>query len=296
MLAVNTDLLAASQSHRIGLFSIGLEAYWPQFPGLRERLLAYNATIAARLESFSAEVVNLGMIDNHASALAAGHAFRRGDVDLIFLHVSTYALSSTVLPLIRRAGVPVVLLNLSPQAAIDYTAFNALGDRTRMTGEWLAHCQACSLPELSNVFHRAGIAFHQINGTLETADPCWDEVSDWVAASRVAQAMAHNRLGILGHYYSGMLDIYSDLTLQSSIFGTHIEILEVDELSALRRNVTPEEVTARVALFDTAFDVQPDCPAIELERAARTSVALDRLVAQHALGSLAYFYKGTGNR
>ena len=41
--------------------------------------------------------------------------------------------------------------------------------------------------------------------------------------------------------------------------------------------------------------MQPDCSGEELERAARTSVALDRLVERHHLGSLAYYYKGTGN-
>ena len=41
--------------------------------------------------------------------------------------------------------------------------------------------------------------------------------------------------------------------------------------------------------------MQPDCPAGELERAARTSVALDRLVESHDLGSLAYYYMGAGN-
>jgi L-arabinose isomerase len=46
--------------------------------------------------------------------------------------------------------------------------------------------------------------------------------------------------------------------------------------------------------FHTVFDVQPDCPADDLAAAARTSVALDRLVADHRLGSLAYYYKGTG--
>jgi L-arabinose isomerase len=41
--------------------------------------------------------------------------------------------------------------------------------------------------------------------------------------------------------------------------------------------------------------VQADCPPAELARAARTSVALDRLVKEHDLGSLAYYYMGTGN-
>ncbi len=289
-----SGLASISQHHRIGLFSAGLDAYWPQFQGLRSRLEGYNRRIAAKLESSGAEVVNLGLIDSPGKAAAAGHAFRQADVDLIFLHVATYALSSTILPVVRRAGTPVILLNLAPEAALDYAAFNRVQDRTAMTGEWLAHCQACSVPEISNVFNRCGIAFHQVTGLLDETDQAWAEVADWLAASRTVHAMEHNRLGVMGHYYSGMLDIYSDLTLQSKTFGTPIEILEVDELSALRREVPADAISARVALFRENFDVQPDCPQPELERAARTSLALDRLVETHRLGALAYYYKGSG--
>jgi L-arabinose isomerase len=74
-----------------------------------------------------------------------------------------------------------------------------------------------------------------------------------------------------------------------------MEIIEVDELAALRREVNAKQIKSRVAEFKTAFDVQSDCAASELDRAARTSVALDRLVKEYELGSLAYYYKGTGN-
>ena len=90
--------------------------------------------------------------------------------------------------------------------------------------------------------------------------------------------MAHNRLGLMGHYYGGMLDIYSDLTRHCATFGGHVEIVEVDELAALRREVEPDECRGRATAFHEAFDIQQDCPAEEIERAARTSVALDRLV------------------
>jgi L-arabinose isomerase len=92
-----------------------------------------------------------------------------------------------------------------------------------------------------------------------------------------------------------MLDIYSDLTQQCAYFGGHIEMLEVDELAVLRRDVQPPAIAERVAEFRKTFDVQPDCALQELERAARTSLALDRLVERHRLGSLAYYYQGTGN-
>jgi L-arabinose isomerase len=107
--------------------------------------------------------------------------------------------------------------------------------------------------------------------------------------------MFHNRLGLMGHYYGGMLDIYSDTTLQCATFGGHLEIVEVDELAALRREVSAAQVKERVAKFKKVFAVQSDCSQSELERAAKTSVALDRLVKEHDLGSLAYFYSGTGN-
>ena len=225
----------------------------------------------------------------------AGHRFRQADVDLIFLYVTTYALSSTVLPVVRRARVPVIVLNLSPGAAIDYESFNKLGDRTKMTGEWLAHCQACSVPEVANVFRRSGIPFHQITGMLDGDPQAWDEISDWIDAARVAYVMEHNRLGVMGHYYSGMLDIYTDLTQQCAGFGGHVEIVEVDELASLRTEVTADQIRDRVAHFRDKFDVQADCAEEELEGAARTSVALDRLVEIHRLGSMAYYYMGVGN-
>jgi L-arabinose isomerase len=280
---------------KIGLFGIGLDAYWPQFPGLEDRLKGYGQQVAQQLERAGAQVVNLGLIDTPEKALEAGHDFRAADVDLIFLHVTTYALSSTVLPVVRRAKVPVIILNLSPAAAIDYNWFNGLGDRTKMTGEWLAYCQACPVPEIANVFNRCKVPFFQVTGTLENDPVAVNEIAEWVGAARVAHTMEHNRLGVMGHYYGGMLDIYSDLTQQCAYFGGHVEVIEVDELAALRRQVSASEIKERVGDFQGKFDVQTDCSQDELERAARTSVALDRLVELHKLGSLAYYYQGTGN-
>jgi L-arabinose isomerase len=280
---------------RIGVFAIGLDAYWPQFDGLEERLKGAAGQVAQRLARPGIEVVNLGMIDNPEKAARAGQEFRRACVDLLFLHVTTYALSSTVLPVVRRAKVPVIVLNLAPRAAIDYSAFNAIADRGKMTGEWLAWCQTCPVPEIANVFRRCRIPFFQITGMLDNDAEVWNEVTDWLDAARVAHAMEHNRLGIMGHYYGGMLDVYSDLTLQCAVFGGHIELLEVDELTALRTKVSAAEIQTRLTLFQDVFEVQPDCSAAELERAAKTSVALDRLVERHRLGSMAYYYQGSGN-
>ncbi|MEP6845247.1 MAG: arabinose isomerase [Panacibacter sp.] len=282
-------------SFKIGLFGIGLDTYWPQFEGLKERLEGYLKIVEQKLSSIHPSVINAGLVDTVDKAFETGLLFKQQDVDIIFLYVTTYALSSTVLPVVQKAKVPVIVLNLSPEASIYYDSFNAMTDRTKMTGEWLAFCSACPVPEIANVFSRTGIAFHQITGMLHNDDACWNEITEWVEAAKVAHIMQYNRMGCMGHYYSGMLDIYTDLTQQLASFGGHIELLEVEELAALRKEVTKEQMNERVKFFYNTFDVQDDCPLDELEKAAITSVALDMLVEKYQLGSLAYYYKGNGN-
>ena len=276
---------------KIGLFSIGLDTYWGQFPNLLPRLLTYESEIADHLNEM-AEVVMAGMVDSTAKAEDAADLFSCENVELVCVFISTYALSSTVLPIAQRVKKPFLLLNIQPVAAIDYDALNSMGDRGRMTGEWLAHCQACSVPELSCVLHRAGVAYDIVTGHLQDA-AVWQELQEWVDAARVVAGMRRNRLGILGHYYGGMLDVYTDTTLQATTFGTHIEQLEMCELKTLRDGVTQQEVQEKLEEFAHTFRVDNECGSYELERAARTSVALDKLAAAHQLGSLAYYYEGS---
>ncbi len=280
---------------KIGLFGIGLDAYWPQFDGLKDQLESYLQIVELKLASIHPQIINLGLVDNIDKAFEAGSKFRKEEVDIIFLYVTTYALSSTVLPVVQRAKVPVIILNLAPTAAIDYDAFNKMNDRKKMTGEWLASCSACPVPEIANVFKRTGIKFQEVTGMLENDLQCWSEIYQWVEAAKVAHTMAYNRMGCMGHYYSGMLDIYTDLTLQYAYFGGHIEHIEVDELAAIRKEVTAIQIAEKLKLIHASFDVQADCTETELARAAQTAVALEILVAKYQLGSIAYYYKGTGN-
>ncbi|MCF7849415.1 MAG: L-fucose/L-arabinose isomerase family protein [Kiritimatiellales bacterium] len=278
---------------KAGIFSIGLDTYWPQFDGLLDNLNGYHAEIRDRIAGMGTELVDGGMVDNVEKAHEVSALFKKEDVEVIFLFISTYALSSTVLPVVQKTKVPVVMLNLQPVAQLDYEKFNALGDRGVMTGVWLEHCQSCSVPELACVFNRTGIDYHVVTGYLQD-DEAWQEIREWVDAANVAAGMRENRVGILGHYYCGMLDVYSDLTQQSAVFGNHFEIVEMCEVFELRQAVTDEQVAAKVAEFNERFQVSEECEQAELERAAKTSVALDKLIEKHNLGSMAYYYEGTG--
>lgn len=278
---------------KIGLYGIGLDTYWPQFEGLYDRLQQYQRGIAERLRQSDADLdlLNTGVVDNPERAREVGDRLAREGVDLILLYVSTYALSSTVLPVVQRAKAPVLVLNLQPVRAIDYDAFNALGDRGKMTGEWLAHCQACATPEIAAVFRRASIDYHLVTGTLD-GDETWTEILDWVAAAKVAERLRNARVGVLGHYYCGMLDVYSDMTGLAVDFGVHFELLEMCELHRHREEAGDGAVRVKRAQFDRDFEVDPACVDEEIDRAARTSVALDTLVAANRLDALAYYYEG----
>ncbi|RIH64066.1 arabinose isomerase [Mariniphaga sediminis] len=276
---------------KVGLFGIGLDTYWPQFEGLLNNLEGYQRQIKNRMGGFGVDVVDAGVVDNPVKAREAADYLKSEDVEIVFLYVSTYALSSTVLPVAQKVKVPIVLLNLQPVAQLDYEAFNQLGDRGKMTGVWLEHCQACSVPEIASVFNRSGIPYDVVTGYLQD-DDAWADIKAWTEAATVAAAMRNNRLGILGHFYNGMLDVYTDITKQSAVFGTHIELLEMCELKRYRDEIKESEVVAKIEEFNSTFEVSPECERAELERAARTSVALDKLIEAHNLGAMAYYYEG----
>lgn len=275
----------------IGLVGIGLDTYWKQFDGLKERLEGYQNEICVRMQSMDADVVNVSIVDSQEKAQKAIDILLDNKIEMLFVFISTYALSSTILPIVQRCKVPILILNIQPEKVIDFKYINGIGDRGKMTGEWLAYCQACSVPEFASVFNRSGIKYDIITGYLSD-DNVWKEINDWIDATKAVKGMRENRMGILGHYYTGMLDVYTDITLQSATFGTYIEQIEMCELQHYYENATETEIHDKIEEFNEKFDVSPDCEEFELRRAAKTSIALDKIVKTHNLGSIVYYYEG----
>ncbi|MDG0791560.1 L-fucose/L-arabinose isomerase family protein [Cohnella ginsengisoli] len=307
------SILSAIKPHRkarIGLYSVGLQAYWEQFPGLRERLEAYGRFIADKLSDW-AEVFNFGLVDTEGAGRRAGEWLNRQDVDLVFCHAATYSTSSTVLPVHQINKAPVVFLNLQPTERINYAATT--------TGEWLAHCGACPVPEFANAFNRAGISFRVVNGLLglsetpaasltneitherEEAIRAWREIRSWALAAAVPRTLRHSRFGFLGNTYSGMLDMYSDFTMIQAQTGLHVEVLEMCDLDRLLQSVTGEEVKRKLAEVRDMFELSGDSPSDpiarqptteQLEWSCRVAAAQEKLVREYDLDALSYYYHG----
>lgn len=298
---------------RVGLYTIGLQAYWSQFAGLRERLIEYGKFMETKMSQHG-EVFNFGLVDCEAAARRAGEWFNEKNVDIVFCHSGTYSISSAILPVHQICKAPAVVLNLQPTERINY--------ELTTTGEWLAHCGACPTPEIANAFNRSGIKFRVINGLLglnytpeisltnektherKEAINAWKQIIEWIQAASVARTLRYSRFGFLGNTYNGMLDMYSDFTMIQAQTGLHVEILEMCDLDRLLKGVTETEVKEKMEEVHEFFQISDDSPADpiarkptpeQLEWSCRVASAQEKLVKEYDLDALTYYYHGAPN-
>ena len=297
--ADSTTLPAGASSRpgpraRVGVFGIGLDTYWPQFAGLKERIEGYQRRVEEHVAALGGEVVSAGLVDTAQGARVAGERFAAAQVDLVLCHAVTYATSSTVLPVAQAANAPVVLLGLQPSATLDYANTD--------TGEWLANCAACCVPEIAGAFTRARIPYDTVAGTIDDDERAWGKIGAWIRAAGVARALRGSRIGFMGHVYPGMLDMYTDFTAVQAQVGAHVEVLEIDDLGVRVAQATDGEVAGKLDEIRSMFSfADPSADPIagpiepaQLDWSARVAVGLDRLVADFELDALTYYYRGVG--
>ncbi len=300
-----------AQRPRIGVYSIGHAHYWEQFEGMFDRLTSYGNFVADRVGQW-ADVQYAGMVDDEAKARKAAELFNRHNVDLIFCHAATYAMTASHIHIAQHCHRPIVVLNLQPTPAMNY-------EKTT-TGEWLAHCGTCCVPEIANAMNRCGIDFHVVSGLLgldrtpeismtnEVTDKhpeaieAWRQIEQWVKAASVCRTLREGRMGFLGHTYPGMLDMYSDFTMIQAQTGMHVEVLEMCDLAKVAESVTNSEKQAKLDEIEQMFVLSEDSPTDplackpkpeQLEIASRVAVAQEKLVREFDLDALTYYYRGS---
>ena len=267
----------------VGLVAGGLGAYWPQFPDLLPQLQSSARRVSQRIQGLGCDVVDAGFISDAEQGARAAETLRAAGCDLIVGFLTTYMTASMLVPIAQRSGAPVLLINLQPTEKMDHATFG--------TGEWLAYCGACPLPEMASSFARVGVPFRSVSGYLED-ERAWARIGRWISAAGVRGALRAGRHGLMGHLYPGMLDVSTDLTLVSANFGGHVEVLEFDDLRVRAAAVTDDQVDERMDLARTVFELDPSVQEEDFRWAARVSVGLDRLVDDFGLDSLAYYHRG----
>ncbi|MCG6189754.1 L-fucose/L-arabinose isomerase family protein [Maribellus maritimus] len=292
----NMLLNAERNAPRIGVFGVGYDKYWEQFPGLFDELMQKHAEIINKVEIQEATVVDFGMVDNPQKAYETVKKMEAANLDLIFCNMLTYATSGTFGIIIKTVSVPIVLVALQPRKALDYTKAS--------TYMQLMNDDICALPEFAGVAVRMGKKVpDMIIGTLNDDPEVEIQFNEYCRIARVLHDLKNAQLGHLGHPINAMLDMHTDETMLTSVFGSHVVECEANELFSCYKKVTEKEIKEREELILNFFDTpDPVSDPIsmklqdeDLRVAAKVSVALTRFVEEKKLDGLAYYYDGPEN-
>jgi L-arabinose isomerase len=277
---------------RVGVLGVGHYTYWAQFDGLLDRMHAKQAQFIQRVAAYGVRVVDFGLADNSPSAYAALEKIRQANLDLLFVDMVTYATSATFAPLIQGLDIPIILVALQPDMAMDYPRGS--------TFLQLTNDDFCSVPEFANVAVRMGKQVPPVILGYADGDAIAEaEIGEWCRIAKVLHDLKTARIGLMGHVLESMYDMHTDPALITRTFGCHVVQCEPDEILRLYRLVSDAEIQAmqeRILSFFNTPDPVSDAitgrlKAEDLRTAAKAAVALERFAAEKDLTGLAYYYE-----
>ena len=278
---------------RIGIFAVAHATYWKQIEGLYESLMGFHKDLCDMVKANDVEIVDFGMIDSSEKSYETAKKMQAADLDVIFCNMTTYATSSVFAPILKEVDRPVILTALQPRMAMDYDKAN--------TFMQLENDSICSVPEFTGVAIRLGKKVHDvILGCLYDDKQAKSEIAQWCDIAKVLHDLRGARMGLMGHVMESMYDMHADPTAVSAAFHLHVPLIEVDDVIDLYNTVTEEEIAEKIELIDEEFDMpEPKSDPVTSKltdedkyQAAKSAVALDKLVEKFNLTGLAYYYEG----
>lgn len=281
---------------KIGIFAVVHEIYFEQFEGLRKKLCDYHNDLIESVKVNGVEVVDFGFSGNNSQAYELAAEIKKQDVDLLICNMITYATSSVFAPIILGCDVPMILTALQPRSKLDYSKAN--------TFMQLENDNICAVPEFIGVASRLGKKIYDvIIGMLYNDSAARDEIAKWCNIAMVLHDLKGARMGLMGHTMEAMYDMHADPTAISAAFGVHVPLLEIDDMVEVYNAITEAEIQEKIKVIDAEFDMpDPKSDPITTKltdadklQAAKSAVALDRLVDKYNLTGLAYYYEGLDN-
>ena len=271
---------------RVGVFSIALGAYLPQFPSLVPEFEAQYEAFKKTIPD-TVDVIDGGLITTKEQSQTAGDKFRAADVDLVFMQLLTYATSYNMLPAIRDLDVPVILVNVQKLKALDY-------DHTDIAS-WLGEGYACgAVGESAADLQRFGKRFDVITGVVEGGDPSVQhEIEDWCKAAQVRRRFRDTNIAQIGRPYPGMMDLYIDETNLYRRMFLYTKQFDWEKMWAIADNITDEAaIRAKAEDILNTFDVEGGGSIEEVWEMAKYVVAFEQWVKDEKLGLIASHYDG----
>ncbi len=271
---------------KVGVFSIALGAYLPQFPELVPEFESQYETFKKRIPD-SVELIDGGLVTTKELAMAAGDIFRAADVDLVILQLLTYATSYNMLPAVRDLDVPVVLVNIQKKRAPDYAHTD--------TPTWLGTLYACgAVGEMVADLERAGKRHAVITGVEEGGDDhLQQEIEDWCRAAQVRRRFRNTNIAQIGRPYPGMMDLYIDETNLYHRMWLYTKQFDWEKMWAIADDITDEKaIRAKAEDILNTFDIEGGGTVEKVWDMARYVVAFEQWVKDEQLGFVASHYDG----
>tara|TARA_R110000751_G_scaffold93282_2_gene182255 strand:- start:26088 stop:27539 length:1452 start_codon:yes stop_codon:yes gene_type:complete len=290
------DLNIKKEPQRIGVFGVGYDVYWGQFDGLLDELMGKHRVLLEKLSDKGAEIVDFGMIDNPKKAYVKLKDIQSANLDLVFCNMLTYATSGTFGIIVKSLSIPIVMVAMQPRKALDYSKAS--------TYMQLVNDDICALPEFAGVAARMGKKVpDMIIGTLYDDDHVDKRIDEYCRIAKVLHDLKNVHLGHIGHPLNAMLDMHTDATMLTSIFGSHVVQCEANEIMSCYDRVTEEEIKMKeqqiLDFFDTPDPVSDPISLKlideDLRIAAKVSIALEKFVVERNIDGLAYYYDGPPN-
>ena len=273
---------------KVGVFSIALGAYLPQFPQLVPNFKQQYEDFKATLPT-TVELVDGGMVTTKEQAQVAGDKFRAEDVDLVILQMLTYATSYNVLPVVRDLDVPVVVVNVQKKAQPDYANTDI--------PTWLGDLYACGAPgEVVADLNRAGKRHAVVTGVVEGGDPAVaEQLEQWCRAAQVRRRLRRTNIAQIGRPYPGMMDLYIDETNLYNRLGLYTKQFDWEKMWAIADNIDDQAAvdTKAAEILDT-FDVEGGAKVSDepIQEMAKCVVAFEQWVKDEEIGLVASHYDG----
>ena len=176
---------------RVGIYGVGHHTYWEQFDGLLDKLKEKMDVFENRVANHGIEVINFGIGDNAESAYKVMPEIKAANLDLLFIDMLTYATSSSIGIIFKEIDVPMVMVALQPDKALDY--------KNATTFMQLYNDDICALPEFASVAQRMGKQIPPIViGSLYDDLDAASEIADFCQIAKVFHDLKKARIGYFG--------------------------------------------------------------------------------------------------
>lgn len=263
--------------------AVGLAAYWPQFPGMYERVGTHHQQLLRKFPH-SSQIIDAGMVDSVDKSIQSGAVFQSKDVDVVFVQLTTYSNAETLLPAVKGLNVPVVLLNLQSVPVLPF-------DQITTIDEWLGTCCTCAgLPEMTSVLMRSRKRFDTITGFLEGDVAADQQIYTWCQVAGLHRRLKAHNLALLGRPYPGMMDLYVDETRIYSEFGTYIHHLQWQDV--IDATLEVDDASAALAELTHTFPSSDAIDSSTLREAAKVLSAFERLSDKYQLCAIPNHFEG----